>query len=243
MTFDADGNAYLAGVTSDPNFPTTYGAYNRKCGSDTRCGATFQGSPSPHLVVVKIAPDSGVTFSTFIGGDGTLDAKAIALGPDRSVYVAGEFRANRFPVTQQLPLTRPFVRSCGVDDAFVAKLDPAGGALIYATCIQGPSERGLMRVFGFAVDEGGAAVIGGYAFHNPGFPVVNAIQPVYSGTPSFVTKFHPNGEVAFNTFFAASMGLTIWSLAVDRNGDIYLAGNTTSVSYSTLIGFPSKFIL
>lgn len=45
------------------------------------------------MIVAKVGPD-----------DGTFGASFIALGPDRSIYLAGEFEEDRLPVPLQFPL-------------------------------------------------------------------------------------------------------------------------------------------
>jgi hypothetical protein len=68
ITVDRQRNVYIVGGTSDPSFPTTPGAFNRKCGSDGECGATFgPNAPRSRAFVMKLRwPDRTIEFSTFL---------------------------------------------------------------------------------------------------------------------------------------------------------------------------------
>jgi hypothetical protein len=234
VAVDPQGNQFIAGTTSDPAFYTTSGALNRSCGSDGRCGATFNQRPrglpvaSPHGFLIKLAPD-GNLIATFLGGDGELLPLFIEPVSD-GIYVAGEFREAVLTAPLQFPLKRAVVTGCGQSDAFVMKLNPSASDAIFSTCIQGPFRQAPIVVRGFGVDGIGAAVIGGNV-DNRNFPLVNALQPVYTGSPGFITKLSSMGELQFSTIFGGSRNDSIWSLAVENNGDIHLTGNAQSPDF------------
>lgn len=244
---DSQGNVFVAGLTRDPAFFTTPGVHNRACGSDGLCGASYGRPASPegpagrgptqHAFLIKITPDGGLAFSTFLGADGGLRPLFIVPTAD-AIFIGGEFSETPWPVPLQFPLTRAIVPGCGQSDAFVMKLDATASELVYATCIQGPSRQAPLVVRGFDVDASGAAVIGGYV-NNPNFPVLNALEPVFIGLRGFVTKLTPEGQAAFNTYFGGRSD-TVWSLDVDQQGDIYLAGGTVSGSLQTSRPFQSS---
>ena len=75
-------------------------------------------------------------------------------------------------------------------DAFVAKLNPAGTALAYATYLGGSGED---YGFGIVVDAVGQVYVTGWAA-SPDFPVAgNPFQPLYGGnTDAFVAKIVPD---------------------------------------------------
>jgi hypothetical protein len=232
IAVDAGRNLYIAGDTRDRMFRTTPGAFNRKCGTDGQCGASYnpRGIPNSQTFVMKVGADGLLKLSTFIGGDGVVKADHIALGPDGSIYIAGNFSEADYPVPLPFPLTHAVVPACGEYDAFVAKLDPTASSLMYATCIQGPTRQRPIRVSGLAVDAAGSAIIGGNA-NNPDFPLLHPIQSVHSRYPAFVTKLSPTGQIVFSTILGGSSGDAIWSLAVDKAGDIYVAGDTPSPDF------------
>src|SRR4029078_4686546 len=119
--------------------------------------------------ITRFAPDGRIEYSTFIGGDGRDHLTRFALGQDGSIYLTEEYGGNVLPP----PLVRPFTRTCGTTDGYVAKLSRTGASLDYASCLSGTA---IVSPIGIAVDASGQAVIAGNAF-TPDFPVVNAIQP------------------------------------------------------------------
>jgi len=231
FTVDRDRNVYYAGTTTDPAFPTTAGAYSRRCGVDGQCGQQFFSRRLSDMVVVKLGRDGQIQLSTFLGGDGQLTARFVALGPDGSVYVAGEFAESRLIAgPQRMPFANPSVPSCGQNDRFVARLDPERFSLIYWTCIQGSTPvPAPITMFGLAVDGKGSAIVGGYV-NNANFPLVGALPPFQRrpGLHGYIKKLLANGDIAFSTIYGGSEFDTLWSLAVDRGGNIYIAGDSQS---------------
>jgi uncharacterized repeat protein (TIGR01451 family) len=76
------------------------------------------------------------------------------------------------------------------------------------------------------------------------FPVLNAIQATKAGgistTDAFVTKLDPSGRtVLFSTFLGGAgnentASETIGSLALDANGNVFVAGDTTSADFPAI---------
>ena len=233
FTVDRDRNVYYVGVTTNPDFPTTPGAYSRKCGVDGACGRQFFGRPFSDVVLTKVGSDGVIKLSTFAGGDGQLSPRQIAQGPDGSIYIAGEFLLNPFIGPQRMPFANPSVPGCGQFDIFVARLDPAQLGLMYWTCIQGPYQQAPMVLGGLAVDRAGSAIIAGYV-NNPEFPLVGAIPPFNAGRPGvhgYVKKLLPSGDIAFSIRLGGSGIDAIWGVAADREGAIYVGGNTSSPDF------------
>jgi hypothetical protein len=99
---------------------------------------------------------STLEYSTYLGGSGWEIAHDIAVDPSGAAYVAGRTDSTDFP-TQD-----PFqAANQGADDAFVAKLSPAGSALLYATYLGGD---GVDIARGIAVDSRGAAYVTGSTY-------------------------------------------------------------------------------
>ncbi len=115
-----------------------------------------------------------------------------------------------------------------VRDAFVARLNPAGSALEFATYIGGSgADRGL----GVGLDRAGNIYVGGTTT-SPNLPTVRPLQAHYSDSgsglapDSFVTKLDPSGtRVRYTTYFGADGFDDLTSFAVDTAGNVYLAGS------------------
>jgi hypothetical protein len=96
----------------------------------------------------------------------------------------------------------------------------------FSTLFGGQGEDGTGRV---AVDSEGNIVL---ASKSPSldFPILNAFQPLNNGSDDgVIIKFSPDGqELLFSTFFGGSASEYIYTVAVDSNDDIIIAGTTDS---------------
>jgi len=104
IAVDSSGNAYIAGQTFSPDFPTTTGAYQRVCGPRleeingfycdgshivSTCGQPGSGA-SQDGFVSKLSPDgSSLLYSTFLGGSLNDTLNGIAVDSAGEAYVIG----------------------------------------------------------------------------------------------------------------------------------------------------------
>ena len=102
--------------------------------------------------------DPVLIYSTYLGGNGFDQGYAIAVDSLGSAYVTGKTAAADFPTT-----AGAFQTNYGGGDAFIAKLNPEGTALLYSTYLNGASGNGI------AVDSAGNAYVTGEA-RTPTFP-------------------------------------------------------------------------
>ena len=171
--------------------------------------------------------DPTLTYSSYFGGSADDSISAIALDAEGNVYVAGWTDSVEFPVENA---TQSSDR--GGVDAFVAKLNPAGTALLYATYLGG---RYSDRAAGIAVDASGCAVIAG-STQSPDFPTLNAFQGTLHGSSdAFVAKLNAEGNgLVFSTYLGGSGQESGNAVALDTAGNIYVTGNTNSANFPTL---------
>jgi len=154
------------------------------------------------------APTLG--WNTFLGGDRSDGAQAVAVGADGNVYIAGYSRSGWG--TPVLPYFQYFPGAYG-QDVFVAKLDP-NGQLIWNTFLG----KGDDTAYGFAVDGSGDVYVAGSSGNSWGSPIVAWAQD----RTGFLAKLDTAGNLLWNTFFG---GMNM-SLARDSDGNIYLTGYT-----------------
>ncbi len=231
ITVDDTNSAYVSGETLSENFPTTSGAFDTTFGGGV-CGAPSSTYPCPDAFVVKLNPaGSELTYSTYLGGQSYDHGDAIAIDEESNAYVTGQTRSSNFPTT---PDAFDSTLS-GNSDAFVAKLNPDGSELAYATYLGGSSDDVSWVI---AVDQAGSAYVAGRTW-SASFPTTpGAFDTSISGTSdAFVTRLNPAGNgLAFSTFLGGSNVEGATGIAVDDAGNSYVAGETFSSNFPTTPG-------
>jgi uncharacterized repeat protein (TIGR01451 family) len=176
--------------------------------------------------------DPVLIYSSFFGGSSQENAYDIALDPAGSIYLTGQTTAGAgFPTTPgaQQP-TKP-----GLSDAFVAKFNPAGTALIYSTFLGGTNNENTrtQRSGRIAVDAVGNAYIAGDT-SSTDFPVGGSgADTVFGGgaagqTDAFYVKLGPTGAFLYGTYMGGIDYDTAVGIGVDSTGNVYVAGSTLS---------------
>ena len=111
----------------------------------------------------------------------------------------------------------------GSTDAFVAKVNAAGNALVYSSYLRGSSDD---AGHGIAVDASGNAYVTG-STTSTDLPTLNALQSTPGG--AFAAKLDPSGALLYSTYLGgASDGGT--AIAVDPAGEAFVAGFGTGVT-------------
>jgi hypothetical protein len=122
IAVDSAGSAYVTGVTSSTNFPTTSGALQTS------------NAGGVNAFVSKLnTTGTALLYSTYLGGSGSDQGLGIAVDPTGSAYITGATSSSNFPITAGAPQTT----LADGDDGFVAKLNPTGTALLYSTYLGG----------------------------------------------------------------------------------------------------------
>jgi uncharacterized protein (TIGR03437 family) len=258
LAVDASGNAYIGGSASS-GFPTTPGAFQ------TMNRSLPGGS---NAFVTKLNPTgSALVYSTYLGGGtsylGGDGATALAVDSLGNAYIAGVTYSSDFPVTAGAFQTG---NNAGeASNAFVAKLNPAGGTLVYSTYLGGsgrivfsfgPQVWNGDGATGLSLDSAGDAYITGYAYSTD-FPVtVGAFQttnratvpygpggvaPTYNRSNAFVAKLNPAGTApVYSTYLGGSgssqRGDSASGLAVDGSGNAYITGAAGSTDFPATQG-------
>ena len=150
---------------------------------------------------------------------------AIQVDASGNAYVAGMTSSPNFPTVNAF---QP-VRGGGTMDAFVAKLNPAGSALLYSTYLGGV---GVDYAYGIAVTSSGAATVAGYT-SSSNFPVSGAVQPLKSGGyDGFLARLAPAGNaLEMATYWGGSDSEAVYAVARDSAGNTWIAGQTLSTNF------------
>jgi len=213
IAVDSSNAAYITGYSDSTNFPVTGGAVQ-----------TTSGGSADVFVTKLNSSGSAIVYSTYLGGNG--DDRGFSIAVDRSgnAYVTGSTSSTNFPVVAALQ-TRA---GGGATDAFVAKLNPTGSALVFSTYLGGT---GIDSGNGIAVDDSGVYVTGSTTSAN--FPVAGAFQATLGGgQDGFVTKLNAAGSgIIYSTYLGGSLDDRGSSIALDSSGAAYVAGNTSSTNF------------
>lgn len=167
--------------------------------------------------------DKRLVFSTFQGGDRNDDAQAVAVDAAGNIYVAGETESRDFkadPVGGK-PLTS------AVFKAYVTRFKQGGTEVVWRKLIGGSSNTVLHAM---ALDAEGNVYVAGTSGARD-LPMVRPVQGKQTGLNiAFLMKFTPAGELAFSTFFGGDRNEEGLAVAVDSQGNIYLAGRASSTN-------------
>jgi hypothetical protein len=180
IAVDSAGNAYVAGQTNSPDFPTTPGAFQRKFLGGEGC-VEYRCTD---VVVSKLnAAGSELIYSTYLGGTGGDQASGIAVDNSGNAVVSGYTSSADFPTTAGAVQAKKANRHPYTYDVFVTRLNAEAGGLIYSTYLGG---NGGEMAGGVGVDTFGNAYVAGIT-SSTDISVVDAFQPLNAGGPSFKT--------------------------------------------------------
>jgi hypothetical protein len=232
IAIDSAHNAYVTGSTSSIDFPTANPLQPGSGGGN----CSDQGfAVCPDVFVAKLASNgSALVYSTYLGGNGFDRGFGIAVDPVGNAYLTGDTTSTNFPTVD--PLQPGFG---GVFDAFVAKLNTAGTALVYSTYLGGSFSDVSI---GIAVDAAGDAYVTGQT-QSPDFPTQNPLQPAIGGgdcggipcNDAFVTKLNAAGSaLVYSTYLGGSGDdYCWWGITVDPAASAYVTGYTVSPDFPT----------
>jgi hypothetical protein len=193
-------------------------------------GVGFElGAYDPDLPLVV---DPQVEFTKEFGGGGYDWGVSVAVDPSGNVYLGANTLSDDFPTVAA------FQSEIGgglyyEQDAIVAKLDPSGQQILYATYFGGSN---LDNANAIAVDASGSVVVAGYT-QSADFPTHNPIQPALSppgdpynpSTDVFVARFTADGSALVYSTYLGGSGLDYGNgVALDAAGNAYVTGSTRS---------------
>ena len=215
-------------------------AGNAYIGANTSGG--LAGSPGTHLAsgtgafIVKVnAAGTGLVYLALLGaGDvqptvGTVATdvvSSIATDEAGNAYIAGSTADPAFPATARAfqtmlanPATPPFV---GPTDAFVAKLNPTGSAMVWATFLGGTAADAAQTI---ATDSAGNVWVSGTT-QSSDFPTTVSVT-LKGG--EFLAELNSMGsKLLYSATFPT--GAVAQAMAVDAAGTVHVAGATGLIS-------------
>jgi MYXO-CTERM domain-containing protein len=214
IAVDSSGSCYVAGTTLNSDFPTTIGSFEPALLGQGRAAFVTKFAPSGNALV----------YSTFIGSAANTYASSLAIDASGDVVVAGDVISQGFPVVNAL---QPSMGGGG--DGWVAKVNPSGSALLFATYLGGS---GSDLPLGLAVDSVGRVYVVG-STNSSDFPTAAPLQSHSSLTQGFVSALSANGSsFVYSTYLDASPT----AIAVDASGRATVVGATNSSTFPQDLG-------
>ena len=179
--------------------------------------------------------------STYLGGAGHEFCEAIAVDDDGNIYVAGNTYSPDFPTTEGVYNRNPK----GESDVFIAKFDNGLKTLLASTLIGGEGGENAYTVLS---DPRGYIFVAGYT-SSKDFPTTDdAYDTEYNGGSgdAFILKMDKDLKTLLaSTYLGGSGDETDWrspELVQDKEGHIFIAGNTASNDFPTTPGvFKEKY--
>jgi uncharacterized protein (TIGR03437 family) len=243
---------YLAGSTQSADFPVSAGAFQTQYGG----ASNVQAQPNMHMgdgFVVKLDLNgANLLYGTYLGGSGDDGIYGLAVDSNGAAYVTGATVSPNLPISTGAfqsafkgPASAPLVTGHPTfvyGDGFAAKLNPTGTALVYSTYFGGSGDDVGQSI---AVDAAGNAYITGQTTSKD-FPITGgAIQSAYAGDggenqaigDAFLLQLDPKGGIElYATYLGGSRNDAGAGIAIDANGNAWIAGYTLSQNFPTSKG-------
>ncbi|HWY58881.1 MAG TPA: SBBP repeat-containing protein [Terriglobales bacterium] len=221
IAIDTSGRAYVTGLSSSADFPTTASAFQKsnKGGNDA-------------FVTVFNPTGSKLVYSTLLGGTANDEGFTITVDSASKAYLTGITFSSDFPITPGSFQTK---FGGGSTDAFVAKIDrtkSGAASLIYSTFLGGSGDENAQDFLRdiLDVDAHGNVYVTGTTTSTD-FPIKNPIQAASGGGfDAYVAKLNAKGSrLLFSTYLGGSGDDFGRGIAVGGE-DAFVTGQTTSAN-------------
>jgi PKD repeat protein len=240
-TYGPDGSMFGGGTAFAAGFPVSPGAFQTTWGGGTELLKS-------DITIIKLNPDgTKKLYATYIGGTGNDQPNSFIADNFGNLVILGRSNSVDYPVTG----SNGQIGSSGGYDIIVTKLNASGTSLIGSKKIGGTGDDGvnisatrtginsLQQNFG---DDGRSEVI----MDNTGniyissctqsinFPVTGGVfQPAKAAQQDGLLLKLPAdvSGLSFATYLGGSGDDAAYSIALAPDGDIYVAGGTTSTDF------------
>ena len=245
-TYDNFGFLYSGSTSFGNGYPTTIGAYQMDY-TNTLGGTDIAITKYDTSGTVRI-------YSTYLGGDLDELPHSMIVNSNNELFVFGTTGSEDFPITNSAFQPNfnggPNFSPTGIGvtfpsgtDIFVSRISASGGDLLASTFIGGEGNDGLnispALKYNYADEVRGEINIDqqnnvyiATCTNSPDFPIVNGIQNTLKGNQDgcVVKMDNQLSSIVWSTYIGGSNDDAIYSLALDTNDNIYVAGGTNSMN-------------
>ena len=171
------------------------------------------------LICMNKSYPQKLQWSTYFGGAGDEEGRALATDTAGNVYLTGW--------TTSTGISTDGTLFSGVYDAFLSKFNKDGN-LVWATYFGGGD---IENAFGIAIDRSGSIYICGSTASSDGIATKGAYQTKLGGfTDGFLAKFNSNGKRIWSTYYGGAENDQVSSIAIDSAANVYIVGFTLSAT-------------
>lgn len=215
-----NGNIFVAGNTTSPDFPTSADAFQNTHGDGNL------GNYDVFLAILSPDGDS-LLHASLYGGLGDDYAGDLDLGSDDEVAVTGYTNGGNVPVSPNA-FDQSFNGAIGFSDIFVFKSNSTASQLLYSTYIGGSeSETGIA----IQLNAQGEAVITGEvnSFDFPTTPGALYENKTGLGASAYMARLSNDGsQLLACTYLAGNRGDYAEALVLSHEEEVWIAGRTYS---------------
>jgi len=215
ISTDQSGNVYIAGITSSKTGISTSGAYQTSFG-----GGTLDG------FLAKFNNSGSMGWATYFGGSGDDDGYAVVSDANGNSYLVGNTSSSSGIATSGAYQTS---FGGGGGDAFIAKFNTLG-TITWATYYGGSgNEYGL----GASLNISGNVCVTGWTNGADGIATSGAYHTAIAqvgATDVFLAVFNSSGGIAWATYYGGPDNDYGYAVVSDVSGNIYVTGNTASLT-------------
>lgn len=253
-TYDGEGNAYSAGLAFGMGYPTTTGAFQTTFAGGGTGGNSLGGYPfEVDIVISKFSADgSQMLFSTYYGGSDNEQPQSLIVNSKNELLVYGRTYSPDFPVTSGSYDT---LYNSG-SDIIVGKFNASGTSLLASTYFGGAADDGVNITsieavlgslkYNYSDDGRGEIIIDGNdnvyvtsSTQSADFPTsANAFKKTRNGMQdACVFKLNSSlSSLVWSTYLGGSSNDAGYSLALDKNSNVFITGGTASTDFPVTAG-------
>jgi Beta-propeller repeat len=202
-------------------------------------------APSPDVAPPAQTANMGgragtLAFSSYLGGQEWDEATGVATDHEGNTVVAG------FTLSEDFPVRGSGARGhAAIVDAFVTKVDPDDGRIVWSTQLGGVDMDAATAV---TVDRDDNVYVVGRT-GSPDFPTAGGLRHGLNGQSctgepchdAFVTKLSSSGRIVWSTTFGGTRNEEALGVAVGQDRSVYVTGVTDSFNLPVKSAFQDTF--